>query len=341
MSGEYQTQNKTTRRKFVKGTALAGAGIALAQSSGEIPKRPLGKTGLQVSILGVGGYHVGTAESDEVGARIVHEAIDNGINFFDNAWEYHQGLSEERMGKALAGKRDKVILMTKVCTHGRDSKVAMQQLEESLVRLRTDHLDVWQIHEVIYDDDPDRIFAPGGAIEALDQAKKQGKVRFVGFTGHKDPDIHLKMLSHNYPFDTVQMPLNIADATYARSFGKLVLPELVKRGIAPLGMKSLCGSGEPVKNGMFTAEEGLRYAMSVPGVAVTISGMESLEVLHQNLAIARGFQPLKPAELSQLSERARLYASDGRYELFKTTKKYDGELGRQQHHFPASEELPV
>jgi hypothetical protein len=137
------------------------------------------------------------------------------------------------------------------------------------------------------------------------------------------------------------MPLNIADATYARSFGKLVLPELLKRGIAPLGMKSLCGSGEPVKNGVFTAEEGLRYAMSVPGVAVTISGMESLGVLHQNLAIARGFEPFKPAELMQLSERARPYASDGRYELFKTTKKYDGELGRQQHSFPASEELPV
>ena len=315
--------------------------MAFAQSSGNIPQRSLGKTGLQVSVLGVGGYHLGTAETEETATRIVHEAIDNGLNFFDNAWDYHQGVSEERLGKALMGKRDKVILMTKVCTHGRDKKVAMQQLEESLVRLRTDHLDVWQIHEVIYDDDPDRIFAPGGAIEALDEAKKQGKVRFVGFTGHKDPDIHLKMLSHNYPFDTVQMPLNMMDATYARSFAKLVLPELVRRGIAPLGMKSLCGSGEPVKNGVFTAEEGLRYAMSVPGVAVTISGMESLDVLRQNLGIARGFQPLKPAELTQLSDRAHMYAADGRYELFKTTKKYDGDLGREQHHFPVADELPV
>lgn len=331
----------TTRRRFVKGTAMAGAGLALAQSAGEVPKRPLGKTGLQVSILGVGGYHLGSAESDEAGERIVHEAIDNGINFFDNAWEYHHGVSEERMGKALMGRRDKVVLMTKVCTHGRDRKVAMQQLEESLIRLRTDHLDVWQIHEVIYDNDPDRIFAPGGAIEALDEAKKQGKVRFVGFTGHKDPDIHLKMLSHDYPFDTVQMPLNMMDASYTRSFQKLVLPELIRRGIAPLGMKSLCGSGEAVTNGVFTAEEGLRYAMSVPGVAVTISGMESIDVLRQNLQIARGFQPLKPGELTQLSARARIYASDGRYELFKTTKKYDGDPGREQHHFPLSEELPV
>lgn len=335
------TGSSTTRRKFVQGTALAGAGLALAQSSKDIPRRPLGKTGLQVSAIGVGGYHLGSADSEDIASRIVAEAVDNGINFFDNAWEYHQGVSEERLGKALAGKRDKVILMTKVCTHGRDKKVAMQQLEESLVRLRTDHLDLWQIHEVVYDDDPDRIFAPGGAIEALDEAKKQGKVRFVGFTGHKDPDIHLKMLSHNYPFDTVQMPLNMMDTTYSRSFGKMVLPELVRRGVGVLGMKSLCGSGEPVKNGVFTAEEGIRYAMSVPGVSVTISGMESLEILHQNLGIARGFQPLAASEMTKLSERARMYASDGRYELFKSTKKYDGDLGREQHQFPVSDELPA
>ena len=245
------------------------------------------------------------------------------------------------MGTALQGKRDQVILMTKVCTHGRDKNVAMKMLEDSLVRLRTDHLDVWQIHEVVYDDDPDKIFAPNGAIEALEAAKKQGKVRFVGFTGHKDPDIHLKMLSHNYPFDTVQMPLNILDGTYARSFERLVLPELVKRGIAPLGMKSLCGSGEPVKNGAFTAHEGLRYAMSVPGVGTTISGMESTAVLLQNLEVARGFQSLSASERAQMRDRAAFYAADGRYELFKTTKKYDGDLGREQHHFPTAEELPL
>jgi len=330
-----------TRRTFVKGATLAaGAGMAMGQIS-SIPKRPLGKTGLQVSILGVGGYHLGSAESEEISTQIVHEAIDNGVNFFDCAWDYHEGMSEERLGKALEGKRDQVILMTKVCTHGRDKKVAMRQLEESLVRLRTDHLDVWQIHEVIYDNDPDKIFAPEGAIEALDEAKQQGKVRFVGFTGHKDPDIHLKMLSHNYPFDTVQMPLNILDATYARSFQKMVLPELLKRGIAPLGMKSLSGSGEAVKNGVFTPQNGLRYAMSVPGVAVTISGMESLDVLHQNLQVAHGFEPFSAAEMSSLQNQAHMYASDGRYELFKTTKKYDGDLGREQHHFPTAAELPV
>lgn len=324
----------------MKGSALAGAGMAFGQG-GEIPKRPLGKTGVQVSALGLGGYHIGTSETEELAKRIIDEAIDNGVTFFDNAWEYHKGVSEERMGKALGSKRKNVVLMTKVCTHGRDKKVAMQQLEQSLVRLRTDYLDVWQIHEVVYDDDPDKIFAPGGAIEALDEAKKQGKVRFVGFTGHKDPDIHLKMLSHKYPFDTVQMPLNILDSTYARSFQALVLPELMKQQIAPLGMKSLCGGGEPVKNGVFTAEEGLRYAMSVPGVAVTISGMESLEILHQNLGVAKGFRAFSAGEMSGLSKRAQLYAADGRFELFKSTKKYDGELGREQHDFPTAEELPL
>lgn len=311
------------------------------QGGAEIPKRPLGKTGVQVSIIGLGGYHLGTASSSDEATQIVHEAIDRGVNFFDNAWEYHKGESEERLGKALKGKRDGVVLMTKVCTHGRDKKVAMQMLEDSLTRLGTDHLDVWQIHEVVYDDDPDKIFMPGGAIEALDQAKQQGKVRFVGFTGHKDPDIHLKMLAHNYAFDTVQMPLNVLDGTYARSFEKMVLPELLRRGIAPLGMKSLCGSGEPVLHGAYTAEEGLRYAMSVPGVAVTISGIESIEVLRQNLEVAKGFTPLAKAQMAALRDRANRYAADGRYELFKTTKKYDGDLGRQQHQFPTAAELPL
>lgn len=333
--------NGATRRAFMQTTALAGAGMAMAQNGTEIPRRPLGKTGLQVSVIGLGGYHIGTADTEDEATRIVHEALDAGINFFDNAWEYHEGVSEERLGKALQGKRDQAIVMTKVCTHGRDKKVAMQMLEESLTRLKTDHLDVWQVHEVIYDNDPDKIFAPGGAIEALDEAKRQGKVRFVGFTGHKDPEIHLKMLSHNYPFDTVQMPLNILDGTYARSFERMVLPELVKRGIAPLGMKSLCGSGEPVLNGAFTAEEGLRYAMSIPGVGTTISGMESVQVLHQNLQVARGFQALSASHMAQLRDRAANLAADGRYELFKTTKKYDGDLGRQQHMFPTAEELPL
>lgn len=307
----------------------------------EIPRRPLGKTGLQTSALGLGGFHLGSVQDEQQAVEMVSQAIDAGVNFFDNAWEYHEGRSEELMGKALQGKRGQAILMTKVCTHGRGKQVAMKMLEESLRRLRTDHLEVWQIHEVVYENDPDLIFAPGGAIEALDEAKKQGKVRFVGFTGHKDPDIHLKMLSHNYPFDTVQMPLNVLDGSYERSFERMVLPELTRRGIAVLGMKSLGGSGEIVKNGVITAAEGLRYAMSVPGVAVTISGMESPEVLQQNLAVARGFRPLSAKESAGLREHAQPWAGDGRYELFKSTTKYDGKLGREQHQFPSEQELPL
>ncbi|MDQ6677144.1 MAG: aldo/keto reductase [Acidobacteriota bacterium] len=310
-----------------------------AQSTAPVPRRLLGKTGLQASFLGVGGYHLGSADSDDTANRIVGEAIDAGINFFDNAWEYHDGKSETRLGNALKGKRDQVIVMTKVCTHGRKKDVAMRMLEESLKRLQTDHLDIWQIHEVVYDNDPDLIFAKNGAIEALDEAKKQGKVRFVGFTGHKDPSIHLKMLAHDYPFDTVQMPLNCFDATY-HSFEAQVLPELNRRGIAPLGMKSMGGSGEPVKNGAVTAAEALRYAMSLP-VGVTISGMNSLDVLHQNLEVARGFKPASAGELTSLRNRVHMYAGDGRYELFKSTTKYDGALGREQHGFPTPAMLPA
>ena len=312
---------------------------AQAQAGAEIPRRPLGRTGLQVSALGIGGYHLGSANSDAEATQIVNEGLDAGVNFFDNAWEYHQGLSEERLGRALKGKRDRAVVMTKVCTHGRDKNVAMRQLEESLTRLQTDHLDVWQIHEVIYETDPDLIFAPNGAAEALLEAKRQGKVRFVGFTGHKDPSIHLKMLSHNFPFDTVQMPLNCLDATF-RSFEANVLPEVNRRGIAALGMKSLGGSGELVREGAVMVTIGLRYAMSLP-VAVTISGIDSLNILRQNLEVARGFQPFSAAEMQTIRDGCRFDAADGHMELFKTTKIYDGDLGREMHGFPSSTELPV
>jgi len=334
---------KPNRREFIESATLAIAAgstlMAQENGSGSIPKRPLGRTGLQVSAIGVGGYHLGSAKDLSEARAIVDAAIDAGINFFDNAWDYHDGGSEEWLGAALKGKRDRVVLMTKVCTHGRDKNVAMQMLEESLRRLQTDHLDVWQIHEVIYDNDPDLIFRPNGAAEALVQAKKDGKVRFVGFTGHKDPSIHLKMLSHDFPFDTVQMPLNCLDATF-RSFEQQVLPEVNRRGIAALGMKSMGGSGELVSNGVVTAAEALRYAMSLP-VTVTISGMESPDVLRQNLETARGFQPMPPAEMQKLRDRCRFHASDGRFELFKTTKKYDGDVGRKQHRFPDATELPA
>jgi uncharacterized protein len=299
----------------------------------------MGRTDLEVSVLGVGGYHLGSAKNQDEVNEIVARSIDAGVNFFDNAWDYHKGESESRLGVALKGKRDKVILMTKVCTHGRGKDVAMQQLEESLRRLQTDHLDVWQIHEVIYESDPDLIFAPGGAAEALLQAKQQGKVRFVGFTGHKDPSIHLRMLAHDFPFDTVQMPLNCFDASF-RSFEKQVLPEANKRGMAVFGMKSLGGSGEMVRKGGVTPAEGLSYAMSLP-VATTISGMDSLEILAQNLEIARGFKPLSEEAMNRLRERSKELAADGRLELFKTTKKYDGDVGREQHHYPPASVLPA
>jgi aryl-alcohol dehydrogenase-like predicted oxidoreductase len=318
---------------------MGAAGTNASAQTGLVPHRKLGRTGVDVSALGIGGFHLGSTKDQAEATEIVHQAIDAGVNFFDNCWEYHEGLSEERMGVALQGLRKNVVLMTKVCTHGREKKVAMQMLEQSLRRLRTDYLDVWQIHEVVYWNDPDLIFAPDGAAEALVQAKQQGKVRFIGFTGHKDPDIHLKMLSHNFPFDTVQMPLNCFDATFL-SFESKVLPEASRREIGILGMKSMGGSGEMITHGGVTAQEALAYAMSLP-VATTISGIDSLEVLQQNLAIARNFKPLAMEQLSSLRERCRENASDGRLELFKTTKKYDGAEGRKQHQYPSDEELPV
>jgi len=307
--------------------------------SGVVPKRPLGRTGVQVSAMGLGGYHLGSAETDQAANEIVAKALDHGVTFYDCAWEYHDGLSEERLGKALRGKRDQAFVMTKVCTHGRDKKIAMRMLEESLRRLQTDHLDLWQIHEVVYENDPDLIFASNGAAEALLAAKQQGKVRFVGFTGHKDPEIHLKMLSHDFPFDTVQMPLNCCDATF-RSFETHVLPEVNRRGIGALGMKSLGGSGELVRHGAVTPEQGLRYAMSLP-VATTISGVDTMEVLDQNLKVAVNFQVLAATEMQALRDQCRPQAADGRLELFKMTTKYDGKIGREQHHFPTVQELPI
>ncbi|HVV51287.1 MAG TPA: aldo/keto reductase [Polyangia bacterium] len=336
-----------TRRDFLLATGatllateIPRSAAAASGTTGEIPRRKLGKTGVEVSILGVGGSHLGETKDEAEAIRIVQEAIDAGVTFFDNAWEYHDGLSEERLGKGLRGRRDKAFLMTKVCTHGRDAGVAMQQLEESLRRLQTDHLDLWQVHECIYYDDPQRHFAPGGVIAALDKAKQQGKVRFVGFTGHKHPDIHLAMLKHDYPFDTCQMPLNCFDGAGFRSFEKNVLPEVNRRGMAALGMKSLGGNGEPAQKGAVTPEEAIRYAMSLP-VATTITGIDSLEVLRQNLGIARGFRPMPAPALAALRKRVAGYAEDGALELYKTSKKFDAKVGRAQHGYPPPEELPL
>jgi uncharacterized protein len=343
------------RRDFLQTAGLIGAGLALSASwlqgaepsqldlsntgPDQIPRKPFGKTKERLSVIGLGGYSLGSVPSLKEAIAIVHEAIDADVNFLDNAWEYHDGKSEQWMGEALKGRRDKVFLMTKVCTHGRGKDVAMKQLEESLKRLQTDHLDLWQIHECVYDNDPDRHFAKGGVVEALDEAKKAGKVRYVGFTGHKDPSIHRKMLSHDYPFDAVQMPLNAFDAAY-RSFQKQVLPEVNKRGLAGLGMKSLGGNGQPIIQGVVTVEEALRYAMSLP-VATTISGIDSLAVLRQNLAIARGFKPMTAEEMEALARRCLPEAGDGHLELYKSTMKYDGNLGREEHGLPPPKELPL
>ena len=303
------------------------------------PTRPMGKTGLQVSILGMGGFHLGTVSGQDEVNSMVSKALDHGINFFDNAWEYHKGVSEERVGIALKGKRDKAIVMTKVCTHGRKKDLAMRMLEESLIRLQTDHLDVWQVHEVIYYNDPELAYEPDGVLEALAAAKQQGKVRFVGFTGHKNPTIHLDMLNRGFAFDTVQMPINPFDPSF-RSFERDVLPIAVQKGMAVFSMKSMGGSGEMIVQGALTPTEALSYAMSVPGVSTTISGMDSMAVLDQNLQILANFKPLTQQQMQQLREHGRQFR-DGRYELFKSTVKYDGDLGREQHHFPLAADLPA
>ncbi len=304
----------------------------------EIPRRALGRTGETVSALGMGGYHLGQVGAEREAISLVHRAIDLGITFMDNAWEYHDGVSEKRMGKALAnGWRERVFLMTKVCTHGRDARTAMRQLEESLRRLKTDHIDLWQVHEVAYAGDPERHFMKGGVIEALDRAKAKGLVRFVGFTGHKDPALHMEMLSHGYAFDTCQMPLNCFDATF-RSFEQQVLPELARQGIAAIGMKSLGGEGDAVKKRAVGAKEALRYAMSLP-VAVTVSGIDSLKVLRQNVGVARGFTPMSTVEMQRMRTRCAPLAVDGRFELYKTTAKHEADVGRRQHGFPPQAEL--
>jgi aryl-alcohol dehydrogenase-like predicted oxidoreductase len=304
-----------------------------SNSSSAIPMRPFGRhTGVKISALGFGGHHLGQAKDLKTAIELVQTAVDNGITFFDNCWEYHRGKSENWMGWGLKGRRDKAFLMTKVCTHGRDASMAMEMLHQSLGRLQTDHLDLWQVHGVSFENDPELFIRPNGAAEALRKAKEQGKVRFVGFTGHKRPEIHLAMLNCGFEWDAVQMPLNAFDGTFM-SFEQQVLPELNKRGIAALGMKPIVGHGESVKNGVLTAEEALSYAMSLP-VTTTITGMEKMEILEQNLRIAKGFQPLPEEKMQALRDHCRGVAADGRYELYKTSLKFDNPEARIAHRFP-------
>lgn len=333
-------QNDPNRRQFLQ-TAVAGitAATVTTQIHGQtddasgIPRRPFGRTKEKVSILCLGG-HASTdpkklAQRDSV--RLIQRAVDEGIHFLDNCWDYHDGVAEERMGLALAeqGRRDKTFLMTKVC--GRTAKDAQSNLDDSLRRLKTDRIDLWQFHEIVYDNDPDWVFADDGAVRVAERALKEGKVRYVGFTGHKDPSIHLKMLSMPFEWVSVLMPLNVMDVHF-RSFQKNVLPELLRRQIAPLAMKSLGGSGSIVTQAGISPQDAIRYVLSLP-IASLVSGIDSEKVLDQNLAIARNFKPMTADEIQKLESHTKPMAADGRYELFKTSKVFDGPVHRKQHGF--------
>ena len=299
-----------------------------------IPTRQLGKTGLEVSILGFGGGHFARKHiSVEQSVALVQRAIDAGVNFMDNAWEYHDGESERRMGLAIEGRRQQVVLMTKVC--GRDRATAEDNLHQSLARLKTDVIDVWQFHEINYDNDPDWICSAEGALEAAEAARKAGKVRFIGFTGHKHPDILLRMLSMGFDWDTCQLPINVADYHF-RSFQRLVLPELLERKMGVIGMKSLGGDAQLIRDAGLTPQQCRGYALSQP-ISTLVTGIESEENLHQDLAIADSFIPLDEQQQVDLREQIRPLAEDGRLEWYKTTQYYDAKTHRIQHGFdPAS-----
>jgi aryl-alcohol dehydrogenase-like predicted oxidoreductase len=291
---------------------------------GEMLYRPLGSTGVEVSAIGLGGYHIGQIPDEAESLRLIRSAVDRGITFLDNCWDYNRGASEDRMGKALAdGYRDKVFLMTKI--DGRTRAAAAQQIDESLRRLRTDRLDLLQVHETIRLEDPDRVFGPDGAIEALRAAQRAGKTRFLGFTGHKDPAVHLRMLdvarAHDFRFDAVQMPLNVMD-THFRSFEREVLPRLVRERIGVLGMKSM-GDKVLLESGVVTPTECLHYALQLP-TSTVITGIDATPILEQALAAVASFRPLDPGALAALRARTAAAAATGRFELFKTSARFDG-----------------
>lgn len=332
------SKNRSSRREFLGtvavGVAAANAalpGLACAETPGldagvvnGLPYRMLGKTGVKVSIVGLGGFHIGKPTDEKDGIALVRSALDRGINFLDNCWDYNNGESERRMGKALQdGYRQKAFLMTKI--DGRTKDAAAKQIDESLKRLQTDHVDLLQFHEIIRFEDPDRIFGDNGAYAAVMDAKKAGKLRFVGFTGHKDPEIHLKMLEMAFErgvtFDTVQMPLNVMDAHY-HSFEKKVLPVLLKHQIGVLGMKSM-GDGEILKSGAVSAIECLHYAMNLP-TSVVITGCERMEILDQAIQAAKTFKPLSKAQVSALLAKTEKAGKTGKFELSKTTNEKDG-----------------
>ncbi len=310
------------RRSFLRGSLALPTTRAVAQSA-NMPYRTLGRTGEKVSLVGLGGYHIGVQRDEQESIRLIRTAIDNGINFMDNSWDYLGGQSEIRMGQALRdGYRHKVFLMTKI--DGRSRAAAARQIDESLRRLQTGVVDLMQIHEVIRANDPERIFAPDGAIHALLAARKAGKIRYLGFTGHKDPSIHLKMLetgfAHQFTPEAVQMPLNLLDAQY-RSFEDQVLPVLRTHGIGVLGMKPLA-SGALLKTAAVNATECLHYAMNLP-TSVVITGCDTMDILNQAITAARTFKPMTRRQVSALLAKTAQYARDGQYERFKTTEAFD------------------
>jgi predicted aldo/keto reductase-like oxidoreductase len=340
---------KTSRRAFLQsGSALAALGPAAVLGSplgdqdsnppdparlpgplpttrkGDMLYRRLGRTGEHVSIVGIGGSHLSWQRGDDEAVRIVRAAVDRGITFMDNCWDYGpNGLSEIRMGKALQeGYRSKVFLMTKFDGHTREK--AQQQLEDSLRRLQTDHIDLWQLHENIRMGDPEAFFAPGGAVEAVLEAKRAGKIRYAGFTGHKDPQVHARMLElarqHRFHFDAAQMPINVMDAHF-KSFIHEVVPEMMKRGVALLGMKSM-GAGAILASKVVTPIECLHFAMSMP-TSVVITGIQSLDLLDQACEAVKTFKPLTYDQLAELLGRTRAVALTGKYEPFKTTDRFD------------------
>jgi predicted aldo/keto reductase-like oxidoreductase len=329
------------RREFIRtATAAAligsmaerfGFGAAPQTGPGGIPRRVLGRTGEHVSMLGIGGFHLDQGGISEPEAtQVVRTALDSGVNFLDNSWDYNGGESEKRMGNALRdGYRGKAFLMTKL--DGRTAQSATQQLDQSLQRLRTDHVDLIQIHEVIRMDDPARVFAPGGAVEGLVKAREAGKVRYIGFTGHKSPEIHLHMLAvadrHGFRFDTVQMPLNVMDAHFD-SFIHKVLPVAKAKDMGVLGMKSM-GDKIILKSGVVTAVECLHFAMSLP-VSVCITGCDSMKILQQALGVARHFTPYTRAEMAEVLAKTEPVASAGKYELYKTSSHFDSTAANPQ-----------
>jgi predicted aldo/keto reductase-like oxidoreductase len=334
--GQETPDKGVSRREFV---GFAAASLFFAQMNGQaaaaearngIPYRTLGRTGEKVSVVGLGGYHLGKQADPQESIRIIRTGLDEGLNFLDNCWDYNGGESEVRMGNALRdGYRQKALLMSKM--DGRTKAVANSKINKSLKRLQTDHIDLMQFHEVIRETDPDRVFAAGGALEATLEAQKAGKIRYIGFTGHKSPEIHLKMLAtasqHKFTFDAVQMPLNVMDAHF-ESFEKKVLPVLLQSNTGVLGMKPM-GDHVILESKTATAVECLHYTMNLP-TSVVITGCDSLPILQQALQAARSFQPMHASEVSALLAKTAKAAEAGQFELYKTSHHFDGTFANPQ-----------